>query len=160
MPANAHSVSLQPKRPGTNGSPATVAVQHETRTDLDRLYGYGQPVASDIVPGSTARAGTSPPAPATNYRWRRSCLSCSRRSRPESSGHHVQPRHGSRVDFMLSFEMAARSKRPGSDRPWSCSDAPAASNRSPGFPPGTAWLHPAWKCSRSSSPTRPSSAMN
>jgi putative tryptophan/tyrosine transport system substrate-binding protein len=62
-------VGLQPDVIVTTSTPATVAVQRETRTIPIVFEGVGDPVASGIVPRSTARAGTSPASPATNYYW-------------------------------------------------------------------------------------------
>ena len=81
-------VGLQPDIIVTEGGPATVAVQRETRTIPIVFWGVSEPVASGIVAGSTSRVGTSPASPPSNPRWEASGLSCSRRSRLGSSGPH------------------------------------------------------------------------
>ena len=79
-------VGLQPDIIVTIATPPTVAVQRETRTIPIVFVSVSDPVASGIVARSTARVGTSPASPATKRRWEASGLSCSRRSRPGSSG--------------------------------------------------------------------------
>ena len=79
-------VGLRPDIIVPNSTPATVAVQRETRTIPIVFVSVSDPVASGIVARSTARVGTSPASPATKRRWEASGLSCSRRSRRGSSG--------------------------------------------------------------------------
>ena len=74
-------VGLRPDIILTNGTPATAALQRETRTIPIVFASGGDPVASGIVPGLIDRVGTSPASPASNPRWEASGLSCSRRSR-------------------------------------------------------------------------------
>ena len=77
-------VALQPDIIVTSSTPSTVALQRETRTIPIVFASVVDPVTSGIV--STSRAGTSPASPTSNPRWEASGLSCSRRSRPGSSG--------------------------------------------------------------------------
>jgi len=79
-------VSLQPDIIVTSPTLTAVALQRETRTIPIVFVSVSDPVASGIVARSTARVGTSPASPATKRRWEASGLSCSRRSRPGSSG--------------------------------------------------------------------------
>jgi putative ABC transport system substrate-binding protein len=75
-------VGLQTDIIVTNGTPATAALQRETRT-IPIVFANGptpSPAASSR--GSTSRAGTSPASPPTRPRWEASGLSCSLRSRP------------------------------------------------------------------------------
>jgi putative ABC transport system substrate-binding protein len=79
-------VGLQPDIILTNGTPATVALQRETRTIPIVFVTVADPVASGIVPRLDRRVGTLPASPTWKPRWEASGLSCSRRSRPGSSG--------------------------------------------------------------------------
>jgi len=73
-------VGLRPDIILTGSTPATIALQRETPT----VPISPSPAASS--PGLTARVGTSPASPSWKPRWEASGLSCSRRSRPGSSG--------------------------------------------------------------------------
>ena len=79
-------VSLQPDIIVTGSTPATVALQRETRTIPIVFPNLSDPVATGIIARSTSRAGTSLALPSTTPRWEASGLSCSRRSLPDSSG--------------------------------------------------------------------------
>jgi putative ABC transport system substrate-binding protein len=79
-------VDLQPDVIVTGSTPATAAVQRETRTIPIVFVTGGDPVASGIVGGSIDQAGTSQVSPSTKARWGASGLSCSRRSRRDSTG--------------------------------------------------------------------------
>jgi hypothetical protein len=81
-------VGLQPDIILATATPATVAIQRQTRTIPIVFVGVGDPVASGIVARSTVRVGTSPASPSWKPRWEASGLSCSRRSRRGSSGPH------------------------------------------------------------------------
>jgi putative ABC transport system substrate-binding protein len=74
-------VRLQPEIVMTQGTPATAALQQETRT-IPIVASVAEPVASGIVPGLKEPGGTSPASPSTKPRWQASGLSCSRRSLP------------------------------------------------------------------------------
>ena len=79
-------VALQPDIIVTSGALATAALQRETRT-IPIVFTTGaipSPAASSS--GSTAPMGTSPASRSTKPRWQASGLSCSRKSRPGSSG--------------------------------------------------------------------------
>ena len=78
-------VGLQPDILLIGETPATVAVQRETRTIPIVFGNVAEPIASGIARGSTAQEGTSPASPASRPRWEASGLSCSRRSRLGSS---------------------------------------------------------------------------
>jgi ABC transporter substrate binding protein len=88
MRALAHElVGLQPDIIVTNGTtPGAVAVQRETRTIPIVFVNVSDPSPAASSRGSIARVGTSPASPTTKPRWEASGLSCSRRSRPGSSG--------------------------------------------------------------------------
>jgi putative ABC transport system substrate-binding protein len=62
-------VGLQPDIILVSGTPATAALQRETRTIPIVLAGVSEPVASGLSRSSTSRAGTSPDSPSTNPRW-------------------------------------------------------------------------------------------
>jgi putative ABC transport system substrate-binding protein len=104
-------VSLPPDIIVTVATPATVAVQRQTRTIPIVFANVGDPVAAASSRGSTARVGTSPASPTLKPRWGASGLSCSRRSRPGSSGSHSCsiPTWPPVSAFMPSLETAARS---------------------------------------------------
>ena len=78
-------VGLQPDIILAAGTPATVALQRETRTIPIVFTNVGDPVATGIVARLDRPGGTSPASPPTKPRWEASGLSCSRRSRPASS---------------------------------------------------------------------------
>jgi hypothetical protein len=80
-------VGLQPDIIVTNGTtPGAVAVQRETRTIPIVFVNVSDPSPAASSRGSIARVGTSPASPTMKPRWEASGLSCSRRSRPGSSG--------------------------------------------------------------------------
>jgi hypothetical protein len=80
-------VGLQPDIIVTVTTPATAAVQRETRTIPIVFANVNDPVASGLVARlDRPPAGTSPASPPTKPRWQASILSCSRRSRLGSSG--------------------------------------------------------------------------
>jgi putative ABC transport system substrate-binding protein len=79
-------IGMQPDIILADSTAAVVAVQRETRTIPIVFANGGDPVASGIVARLDARVGTSPDSPAWKPRWEASGLSCSRRSRPASSG--------------------------------------------------------------------------
>ena len=80
-------VGSQPDIILTNGTPATAALQRETRT-IPIVVVLGDPVANGIIArlNLTSRAGTSPVSPPSRPRWEASTLSCSGRLRLGSSG--------------------------------------------------------------------------
>ena len=91
-------VSLQPDIILANATPATAALQRETRTIPIVFGNVADPSPAPSSRGSTARVGTSPASPSTRPRWEASGLSCSRRSRPGSSALQscsipIRPRH-------------------------------------------------------------------
>jgi putative ABC transport system substrate-binding protein len=79
-------VDLQPDIIVTNTTPATAAVQQETRTIPIVFAGMNDPSSAASSRGSTNRAGTLPASPSSKPRWGANGLSCSRRSRRGSSG--------------------------------------------------------------------------
>jgi hypothetical protein len=81
-------LGLQPDVILTSSTPATIALQRETRTIPIVFANVSDPVAGGISRGSTDRVGTSPALPTTKPRWEASGLSCSPRSLPDSSGPH------------------------------------------------------------------------
>jgi len=76
---------LQPDIILTHGTPATAAVQRETRTIPIVFANLADPVVSGIV-ARLDRPGTLPASPSTKPRWAASGLSCSRRSPLGSNG--------------------------------------------------------------------------
>jgi putative ABC transport system substrate-binding protein len=86
--ALAHELTgLQPDIILTWGStPATIAVQRETRTIPIVFAGVIDPVASGIVDRLDRPSGNITASPTGKPHWAESGLSCSRRSRPGSSG--------------------------------------------------------------------------
>jgi putative ABC transport system substrate-binding protein len=83
-------VGFQPDVVVTGSTPATAALQRETRT-IPIVFAFvtdpvPTPLPVALSRGSTARVGTSPALPTTKPRWEASGLSCSRRSHPGSSG--------------------------------------------------------------------------
>jgi putative ABC transport system substrate-binding protein len=62
-------VGLQPDIIVTSSTPATVALQRETRTIPIVLAGWPIPSPAASSRGSTALVGTSPASPTTNPRW-------------------------------------------------------------------------------------------
>jgi putative ABC transport system substrate-binding protein len=79
-------VGLQPDVFLASSTPATVALQRETRTIPIVFTNVGDPVATGIVARLDRPGGTSPASPPTKPRWEASGLSCFRRSLPGSSG--------------------------------------------------------------------------
>ena len=79
-------VGLQPDIILANGTATTVVLQRETRTIPIVFVLVADPVANGIVAKPTNRVGTSPASPTLKRPWEASGLSCSRRSRPGSSG--------------------------------------------------------------------------
>ena len=79
-------VGLQPDIILTGTIATTAAFQRETRTIPIVFATVADPSSAASSRVSTARVGTSPASPATKPRWQASGLSCSRRSRPGSSG--------------------------------------------------------------------------
>ena len=84
-------VGLQPDIILTDGTPATVALQRETRT-IPIVF------ASAGARGLTARVGTSPASPSWKPRWEASGSSCCRRlrqgsSEPQSCSIPIHPPH-------------------------------------------------------------------
>ena len=75
-------VGLPPDVILTWGTPATAAVQRETRTIPIVFANVADPVASGIVARLDRPNGTSPASPNMKPRWEASGLSCSRRSLP------------------------------------------------------------------------------
>jgi ABC transporter substrate binding protein len=79
-------VRLQPDIIVATSTPATVAVQRETRTIPIVFGNVSDHVVMGITPRSTSQAGISPASPSWKPRWAESSLSCSGRSRLDSSG--------------------------------------------------------------------------
>jgi putative ABC transport system substrate-binding protein len=79
-------VGLQPDIIVTNGTPATVAVQRETRTIPIVFGGVTDPVASGMVARLDRPSGNITGFANWKPRWEASGSSCFRRSRPGSSG--------------------------------------------------------------------------
>ena len=79
-------VGLQPDVILVGGDLPPIAVQRDTQTIPIVFVGTTDPSPCTSSRGSTARVGTSPVSPTSNSRWQTSGLSCSRRSRPASSG--------------------------------------------------------------------------
>jgi putative tryptophan/tyrosine transport system substrate-binding protein len=79
-------VSLQPDVIVLAGTPATVALQRETRTIPIVFAAVGDPVNSGFVAGLNQPGGNITGFASSNFRWEASDLSCSWRSRPGSSG--------------------------------------------------------------------------
>ena len=116
----------------TGGTPATVAVQRETRTIPIVFAGAGDPVASGIVPRLDRPGGNTTASLTRKLRWEVSGLSCSRRSRLGSSGQqsysiptfppyrficpHLRrrPSHSRSCQSLRPFIATQRSKRPSS----------------------------------------------
>ena len=73
-------VGLQPEIILTNSTPATIALQRETRTIPIVFATMAIPSPAALSRGSTARVGTSPVSPPSKPRWEASGLRCSRRS--------------------------------------------------------------------------------
>ena len=78
-------VGLQPDIILATSTLATAALQRETRT-IPIVFASVDASPAGSSRGSTSRAGTSQASEATKPRWVASGLSCSRRSRPGSSG--------------------------------------------------------------------------
>ena len=79
-------VDLQPDVILTNSTPATVALQRETRTIPIVFATLADPVVSGIVERLDRPVGTSPASPTRKPRWEANGLSCSPRSRERASG--------------------------------------------------------------------------
>ena len=104
-------VGLQPDIILTTSTPATVALQRETRTIPIVFVNVADPVASGIVARLDRPSGNITGFACRKPRWEASGLSCSRRSRPGSSGPHIMfnPDAAPASVYMPSFETAARS---------------------------------------------------
>ena len=81
-------VGLQPDIIVTGGTPATLAVQRETRTIPIVFATLADPVVSGIVPGLNRPGGNITGFAIYEASLAGKWLSCSRRSRPGSSGPH------------------------------------------------------------------------
>ena len=79
-------VGLQPDIIATNGTPATIALQRETRTIPIVMVSVGDPVASGIVAALNQPGGNITGFGYLEASMVGKLLSCSRRSRPGSSG--------------------------------------------------------------------------
>jgi hypothetical protein len=105
-------VGLQPDVILTDTTPATGALQRETRTIPIVFAGVADPVSSR---GSTARVRTSPASPSWNPRWEASGLNCSRRSRPGSCDRLPRTPYGTgmrRRDFIAAASLRSKRLRP------------------------------------------------
>ena len=79
-------VGLQPDIIFASSATATVALKRGRGRSRSSLRAWPIPSPAASSHGSTARVGTSPASPPSKPRWEESGLSCSRRSRPGSSG--------------------------------------------------------------------------
>ena len=86
-------VGLQPDIIVTSGTPATVAVQRETRTIPIVFAGVAEPAAGGLVAGLNQPGGNTTGFGLLEASIVASSLSCCWRSRPQAGGNHVQSRH-------------------------------------------------------------------